>query len=598
MYYPTVKDIEIIIKQFNERYKADVVIINRGQLEFALDKPNANFYGKEQYQELYQKAAILMETITKLHSLSDGNKRTAMLAAEFMIKVNGGELVLPLKTIRLSVDTAMDEQDLMYAEIQKWFKVHAAMNIDQLSLMLQEHIEEETIIKTLWNEGKYDEVEKLASKWLAFDSYPEHKKAWDQLVEQWKTNAETITEKKIEQKNESSSAIWQSVLDLAKYQTREISDNIIIDVKNEKDLLYNNHDIDELCIIDESLKKREKFLVDNDVNSLHTAAIVLHTFERFEEAIDYHKKIIKIEGESSHQLSHIGTILAFDLEKYDEALTYLDKCLKLKPNEIAYLGNKSMTLQELGRYEDAISYLNKILEQNENDAKTLRLKGLSLAMLKKYEAALACLDKSYSIDDDINTLGLKGTILNEIRKEEKAIECFDKILEKNPNHVLALYNKALAFDNVEKNDEAIKLYQKILEIKPDHLESLINLGSTLSNQDRRAEALPYLKKALSIDPTHEIALTSMVITLEYLEKFDELPSYIDQLLKIDPNNVPAFYAKAIILSKRGEVLKALDALEKCIKLAPEIKSDLKYDVNRFFENIKDSERFKKIVLRS
>ena len=105
-----------------------------------------------------------------------------------------------------------------------------------------------------------------------------------------------------------------------------------------------------------------------------------------------------------------------------------------------------------------------------------------------------------------------------------------------------------------------------------------------------------MKKALSIDPTHEIALTSMVITLEYLEKFDELPSYIDQLLKIDPNNVPAFYAKAIILSKRGEVLKALDALEKCIKLAPEIKSDLKYDVNRFFENIKDSEDRKSCLI--
>ena len=67
-----------------------------------------------------------METITKAHVLSDGNKRTAMLVAQLMIDTNGGRLVLPLKSVRLSVDTAMD--DAMPEIIRQWFKVHTAMN--------------------------------------------------------------------------------------------------------------------------------------------------------------------------------------------------------------------------------------------------------------------------------------------------------------------------------------------------------------------------------------------------------------------------------------------------------------------------------------
>ena len=144
-----------------------------------------------------------METITKIHTLSDGNKRTAMMAAEFMIKANGGELSLPLKAIRLSVNTAMDSTDSMTELIQKWFKLHTAMNSNQLCLMLMESIEEESIIKKLWELKKFSKVEKLLSKWMAFDSYPEHMKAWNELGKQWKECEESIkTESYLRKTNE------------------------------------------------------------------------------------------------------------------------------------------------------------------------------------------------------------------------------------------------------------------------------------------------------------------------------------------------------------------------------------------------------------
>ncbi len=180
------QNVELIIDELNLRYNVRIVIINQGQLEFALEKPKEKFNGVEMYPELYQKAAILMETMTKLHTLSDGNKRTAMLMAEFMIKANGGDMVLPLKATRLSVDVAMDADDGMRDEIQKWFKVHVAMNPYELSVMLKELIEEEEMIKNLLKSEKILQVRELLDKWLAFDNYPEYKKEWDELEEQWR----------------------------------------------------------------------------------------------------------------------------------------------------------------------------------------------------------------------------------------------------------------------------------------------------------------------------------------------------------------------------------------------------------------------------
>ena len=57
--------------------------MNKGLLESSLEMPKLSLFGKEQYPELYQKAAILMETLTKNHCLSDGNKRCGMIAAAY-----------------------------------------------------------------------------------------------------------------------------------------------------------------------------------------------------------------------------------------------------------------------------------------------------------------------------------------------------------------------------------------------------------------------------------------------------------------------------------------------------------------------------------
>ena len=81
MHYPTPQDVERIVAEISKQDKTKITIINRGQLEFALEKPRMHVYGHEQYPELYQKAATVMEVLTKSHVLSDGNKRCAMRVA-------------------------------------------------------------------------------------------------------------------------------------------------------------------------------------------------------------------------------------------------------------------------------------------------------------------------------------------------------------------------------------------------------------------------------------------------------------------------------------------------------------------------------------
>ena len=60
MYYPTTRDIGFTLKRLNRTHRTNISVINKGQLEFALEKPRMQLFGAEQYPELHQKAAILM----------------------------------------------------------------------------------------------------------------------------------------------------------------------------------------------------------------------------------------------------------------------------------------------------------------------------------------------------------------------------------------------------------------------------------------------------------------------------------------------------------------------------------------------------------
>ena len=58
-------------------------------LEAAAGRPMQTVFGEDAYPTLQEKAAALLHSIARNHPFADGNKRTATVAAIFMLQVNG-----------------------------------------------------------------------------------------------------------------------------------------------------------------------------------------------------------------------------------------------------------------------------------------------------------------------------------------------------------------------------------------------------------------------------------------------------------------------------------------------------------------------------
>ena len=586
MRYPTINNVKAIIARLNKRYNMGIVIINKGQLEFALEKPKMKIYNNEQYRDLYQKSAVLMETLIKSHALSDGNKRCAMMVAEYMIKINGAELVLPLKAIRLSVDAARDDNDTMTDEIQQWFKVHVAENINQLSIMLREHVEEESIIESLLEQKKYQEADMLMDKWMVFDTYPEHKIAYKQLVDRWK-------KKKLDKNADPyKSHIWPIIQQINQdYTGYPFRNDIITKIE---DLNIIGHTLGELKKYEKKIQHDEEILANaSSLEDLYFAGFILNKFSRTEKARCMYDRIIRKKPSESRAYYYRGMSYSKSGE-HEKAITDFQKCAKLGGRKEIWRASVSIAneLFYLRKYNDAIKQCDKNIQDCPKDSISYWIKGKCLAEKGSLDEAEQVMKKAARLYPDESQYKTGLGIIHSRRGDwEEAIKYHEQAVAMEPKSAVAKFNLATAYSKRGQTDKAKKNFQMALEAEPDNIHILINYGALLSNNKESDEAIKFFDKVLEIEPGQEGALENIGVSYAQLGNYEKAIIYWEKAARLYPKNTNVSYNMAKILMIQNDIDGALTWIERTIKEDSNMKKRFLED--SAFSSLKNSELFKK-----
>lgn len=96
-------------------------LLNRGNLEYALDLPDMTISGVSMYGDLYSKVAALMHNITVSHPFVEGNKRTGFTLADTIMIMNG-YVIVARKTERCQISLAIDEGHMSVEDVALWLK--------------------------------------------------------------------------------------------------------------------------------------------------------------------------------------------------------------------------------------------------------------------------------------------------------------------------------------------------------------------------------------------------------------------------------------------------------------------------------------------
>jgi death-on-curing protein len=95
-----------------------------GMMLSALGRPQATFEDEDLHPTIYEKAAVLADSLINNHPFVDGNKRTGIGAAVLFLSINGYVLTASNEEL-LNITMRMAQKKTPYDEVATWFETHS-----------------------------------------------------------------------------------------------------------------------------------------------------------------------------------------------------------------------------------------------------------------------------------------------------------------------------------------------------------------------------------------------------------------------------------------------------------------------------------------
>ena len=121
----SLEDVVLIHSAAISRYGGASGIRDAGSLEAAVARPGMSFDGTEMFPGPFAKAAALMESSIQRHPFVDGNKRTGVASAVYLLRRHGHRLAGTSNAQLVELALGVAAHRMGDEELTRWFEAHA-----------------------------------------------------------------------------------------------------------------------------------------------------------------------------------------------------------------------------------------------------------------------------------------------------------------------------------------------------------------------------------------------------------------------------------------------------------------------------------------
>jgi tetratricopeptide (TPR) repeat protein len=227
----------------------------------------------------------------------------------------------------------------------------------------------------------------------------------------------------------------------------------------------------------------ESIRIEPTVYAIGAKAMALYKFGKFEDAIEFFDKEIKINSENTEDT---------------------------QINDSTSYERKGKSLDKLGRHQEAIECYETSIKIHPNFNDSIFFKALALDKLDRHQEAIECYEKNLETRDVLidmepdvfRSYQYKGNTLDKLGRHQEAIECYETFIHfcemglyENPEDMVFLIQKCMALNELEKFDEVIKTCTRILTLNQNHFWVLKLKSKALDKLGRHQEAIECYEKA-------------------------------------------------------------------------------------------------------
>ncbi|MBT7392360.1 tetratricopeptide repeat protein, partial [archaeon] len=319
--------------------------------------------------------------------------------------------------------------------------------------------------------------------------------------------------------------------------------------------------------------------------------------EKYQLSVENYKKA----ADASPTIDHMNFKAAhacFMSNLYDCSLEYINKAIAIE-NEKKYSELKGFIFLMTNKINKAKEIFKEISVNNKSTIGKLGLGHIHL-IEKDYinsekifneilNYSILKIDKNDPTEFNylytMTPLGLGWTYANQ-NQHKKALKYYNLILEKKPNHLLALISKGNSFTWLQKYENATNIFNKVLKLYPENEFALAELGLVNYNQGNYEEAEKKFKKALEKNNNSYTCPYEGLGLIYYKQgKTNEAKNNLQKSIDINPNiEFEKFNALAKIFIEEGNLKKAIILLEKSIENFPYENNDAYNLLNQIQDN--------------
>jgi|GEM_PF-1704782 len=306
-------------------------------------------------------------------------------------------------------------------------------------------------------------------------------------------------------------------------------------------------------------------------------------------ATDDFKEAVKLDSDHSNAVCALNHVLRFMLPDNTAEIFYKQGIANIEKEEY-YLAienfRKAVQLDPLhSKAKESLFFVNKLLNAptTESSLNYINL-GKNYYSKSEYELAIQNFDKAIAINpNNFESYYYLGIIYAEIENHPFALEAFNKALELNPDHAesKASLECILAINaaNEQTNDAPAIVKEPEVEAEKasdENEEDYYNIAMNHSEKGEYYQAIENLKKSLKINPVYGKSKTALYSIMQSINKSNDTgKNLVDNVLEarktVEANKEETeeyYYKLAMDYSETGEYYKAMENLQKSLKINP------------------------------
>lgn len=305
------------------------------------------------------------------------------------------------------------------------------------------------------------------------------------------------------------------------------------------------------------------------VESIFQEGMDLLESDHCEEALHAFEFVVQQQPYNADALFHQGVTLT-NLRRLEEAIIVFKRALNLAPTEVLFHTHCGYALMLSGRQDDALEHFDYALDLQPDNLQVLTYKACTLAEKRNLAAARTLLESTLEqYPDNPDVMFNYGAVLANMGEDERALEQLARVLRKNPNHRMAIRQKAHIHLRNRRLEEAISCFRESVALSPGDQQLWQELLDALVEKTNWRAIIACSTEAL--EAVGENAQLYLYRGRAYLERrqIDRAIADLKRARELAERSVEPHYLLAQAYAMAGRTRHALQSINRAIQLKPD-----------------------------